>query len=391
MERPPNRMVYPPNVVSLMSSSTPPTAEILARQVAAAAAPWGPELAPELCRVVHSPDAYEASIRVTSSGSVRAGRMMIERAPRDLFTTISAALSVPLCARVDAWLAVAASEKLPLIVGWDVRSNERRCVKLYLNASDATPATSARLVDRLCPGPAAELIRRADRSVVLGLNLDDSGRCEPKLYLQSADARDFPQEAGSAAQHLAMTTQAEGAAAGAVMCFDIDESSLRPRAYFVALREPASGWTWSSIATLPSFDPALRQSFPFDPAPPRSVGLSLRDGSWTLYCKPRGSGSALHGLEPTAIFRADSSEVGLFVEPTAAALRAFRRTERHAISLRIRAGEPSPLAMESLVDWFAERLRLAESEEFRAGLRLHEPPAPWALVACREEKSTWAR
>jgi len=133
------------------------------------------------------------------------------------------------------------------------------------------------------------------------------------------------------------------------------------------------------VRALPGFDAdEIRAALPFAPAPPRSVGIALEREEWTLYCKPRDSGGAPQSLEPTTVFRDGDTEVGVFVEPNGTAARAFRRTERSAVSIRVRQGEPLPHHLESLVDWFTERLRAAEA----AGARpcLADPPPPWHAV-----------
>ena len=151
-----------------------------------------------------------------------------------------------------------------------------------------------------------------------------------------------------------------------------------PRAFFVALREPARD-PWTCVRALPGFDAArIAAVLPFAPAPPRSVGIALDHDEWTLYCKPRDTGGAPQSLEPTTVFRDGELEVGVFVEPNEAAPRAFRRTDRSAVSIRVRQGEPIPHRLESLVDWFTERLRAAEAEGTRP--RLADPPPPWHAV-----------
>ena len=80
------------------------------------------------------------------------------------------------------------------------------------------------------------------------------------------------------------------------------------------------------------------------------------------------------------MFRAGDTEVGIFVEPTEAAARAFRRTSRHAVSIRVRDGSPVPQALEALVDWFTVRLHAAEQTNDERSMPLLDPPPPWHRV-----------
>jgi hypothetical protein len=183
------------------------------------------------------------------------------------------------------------------------------------------------------------------------------------------------------ARDLAAAARQEGADAGGVLSFDVHEGTLRPRAFFVALREPMGVTAWCCVESLRGYQAhAVAALLPFAPAPPRSIGISLSDDMWTLYFKPRDSSRAPDALEPVAIFRGNGVEVGLFVEPTEGAMRAFCRTERHAISVREREGVAEPHSIESLVQWFALRLRSAERDHVSVATRLDDPPPPWQLI-----------
>jgi len=326
-----------------------------------------------------SPEAacYEASVRGSSTGALRAGRMMIERASTAILEAIAAALDVDLPAVTKQWLDLARRERVYVIVGWDLRTGGHdRCVKVYVNASDASRETRARLRRALLPRVGAD-----GEPAVLGMNVRADGVLETKAYLQSADAVALSRGLDARAGRLAAAAEAEGASAGGVLSYDADDGVLRPRAFFIALREPREKTGWQCVRSLPGYDEgAVEALLPFAPAPPRSVGVSLDDDAWTLYCKPRASGRAPQALEPAAIFRLDGAEIGVFVEPTEHAARAFRRTARHAVSIRVRNGEPTPRELESLVDWFTAELGAAEHEgvDFRA--HLANPPAPWRLV-----------
>lgn len=302
---------------------------------------------------------------------------MVERASVDVLDAIAQTLHVTLPPATTTWIDLARQEDMPLIAGWDLHGGgNERCVKLYINASDAARAARARLCAALAPD-----LPMDEPPAVIGMNARSDGVVETKLYAQSADLAALADRVGRRAQALAAAACAEGADAGGVLSFDVAGATLQPRAFFVALREPANGTGWRCIRSLPGYDQAAVESLlPFAPAPPRSVGISVRDGSWTLYCKPRDSGRAPESLEPVAIFRCADVEVGVFVEPTEHAARAFRRTKRHAVSIRVRAGTPVPHALESLVDWFTARLGAAERDGTNIATRLADPPAPWHLA-----------
>jgi hypothetical protein len=302
--------------------------------------------------------------------------MMIERASGDVIRAIAKALDVVLPPASSQWLDLAQREEVPLIAGWDLRGGgNERCVKLYVNASDASRAVRVRLRAALVP----DLADTDEPAAVLGMNARANGTTETKFYVQSADARSLANRAGARATALAAAACDEGADAGGVLSYDVDNGTLQPRAFFIALREPSDD-DWRCVRSLPGYDPSTIESLlPFPPAPPRSVGVSLGDDTWTAYFKPRDSCRAPEQLEPVAIFRLDGAEVGVFVEPTENALRAFRRTDRHAVSIRLRHGNAEPLALESLVDWFTDQLRTAECEGAGIALRLGNPPAPWRI------------
>lgn len=355
-----------------------PADELAYRVAASLAADRADVVASVLAACARDPAHYEASVRCGPRGAASAGRMMIERASRDVLDAIAHALDIVLPAAVPRWLDLARQEGVPLIAGWDLRGGgQTRCVKLYVNASDASRSTRVRLRTALVPG----LAGGDEPPAVIGMNARADGVAETKLYVQAADAVALASGLGARAQALAAAARDEGADAGGVLSFDVAGSALCARAFFVALREPVDGADWPCVRSLPGYDPRRLESLlPFVPAPPRSVGVSLGDDAWTLYYKPRDSGRAPEALEPAAVFRGADAEVGVFIEPTATAARAFRRTERHAVSVRVRDGTPAPHALESLVDWFTARLRDAERDGAHIATRLADPPAPWRTV-----------
>jgi hypothetical protein len=273
------------------------------------------------------------------------------------------------------WIDSAAAHEVPRIVGWDLRrGGDDRTIKLYVNASDASQRKRARLCAALLPE-----LHDGKAPAVFGMNARADGTVETKIYLQSADAVALAEGLGPRASRLAADARAEQADAGGVLSLDVAAGGrTSPRAFFIALREPPRD-LWRCVRDLPDFDAGeIEAALPFAPAPPRAVGVALDRDEWTLYCKPRDSFGAPQSLEPARVFGNGDVEVGVFVEPNQAATRAFRRTERSAVSIRVRQGEPIPQHVESLVDWFTERLRAAEA----AGRQpcLADPPPPWHAV-----------
>ena len=72
--------------------------------------------------------------------------------------------------------------------------------------------------------------------------------------------------------------------------------------------------------------------------------------------------------------------MGVFVEPSDRAERAYARTERHAISVRAREGGPAPTWIEPLMAWVLDRVRAAERDEAPLASRLSNPPSPWVRL-----------
>jgi hypothetical protein len=350
----------------------------LAEAVAASSGAADPEaFAAALAQHALEPASYEASIRGAAGRRLSAGRMMIERASARVLDAVARAVDVELPPLAGLWVERAREVGVPLIVGWDLRGRtERRCVKLYINTSDAAQTIRARLCAALVPAAIGD-----DLPAVLGMNICATGQIETKLYRQAADAQSLTSGLTSRARELADGARREGADSGGVLSFDVHHDTLEPRAFFVALRDPVGTERWHCVESLPGYEAgAIAALLPFAPAPPRSVGISLSDDTWTLYCKPVHSSRAPEALEPTAIFRSDNVEVGLFVEPNERAERAFCRTAHHAISVRERDGAPEPHAIESLVQWFALRLRDAERDGVSVVGRLENPPPPWRQV-----------
>ena len=339
----------------------------------------GDELSACLRTWVSDDADYEASVRRTADGRLVAGRMMIEQAAPAVVHAIADALDVALPPAAERWLALAGGEGLPLIAGWDRRGGgAQRCVKLYVNASDA----SSSVRERVCAATGVASPAGHQPPAVVGMNARADGGIELKLYVQARDAVALAAPYGAAVRALAGAVHDERADAGGVLSFDVEAGAAHPRAFFVALREPHGAAPWRCVRALPGYDAAvIERLLPFPPAAPRSVGMSLGGDQWTLYCKPCGTGRAPEALEPAAVFRGHGVEVGVFIEPTEHAARAFRRTDRHAVSVRLRAGSAPPSrALDELVDWFAARLRVAERTGEAVVERLEDPPRPWRLA-----------
>src|SRR5437868_3167831 len=134
----------PDEVAASLPSS--PAADELARQVAVslAGADGGP-FAKALAACVREPACYEASVRGGSKGMPTVGRMLIEQVSNEVVTAIAHALDVTLPPEASRWLEGARAEGVPLFGGWDLRGGgNQRCVKLYLNTSDASRTVRAR-------------------------------------------------------------------------------------------------------------------------------------------------------------------------------------------------------------------------------------------------------
>jgi len=365
------------------SLDDPDAVREFARRVAASLSTTHQEaLAMAFAACAQSAACYEASVRALPGQPASAGRMMIEQASPSVLAAIASTIGVALPPAAARWIELAHAQGVSIIAGWDLRGGgQERCVKLYFNASDAWRAAGARLYAAIAPGvPGGN-----ERPAVVGMNVRADGIVETKLYVQSADAVTLANGLGQHAQALALSARRENADAGGVLSFDTGSGSLQPRAFFVALREPHDAAGWRCVQSLPGYDhDGVEGLLPFAPAPPRSVGVSLPGGGWTLYFKPRHSGRAPEALEPVAVFSAGDAEVGVFIEPTKHAPRAFSRTEHHAVTVRLRRGVPPPLLIEALIGWFTAQLRLAERYGVRGGPYLTRPPEPWRLVPDRE-------
>lgn len=358
----------PERAVSLVSS--------LARSLAPAFG--GPEraqrLAQELTAQVRHPDDPEASVRWSLDGTIRGGRMMLERVSLAAVRRLAAGLELPWpepCERLGR-----ACERLglPVIGGWDVGSDRAR-YKLYANASDASAIQQRRL---------AEVFgwRGAEPPQVLGLNVA-AGGVERKIYLQRPSRAALERSTGDALVLPSALGHYEAPTTW-VASLDLTDSGAALRAVFVAVHDGAQPAAERLVHALTGVSWArLAGHLPFEPGPLRQLGWGV-DGRVTAYAKPAGTAAPVHALAPHAIFVAGRVEVGLYIEPSARTPRAFARTAQHALTLRERAGRAPGPQLERLGRW--AQARVFESEQRGVAPQLDQPPAPWRrLLVDRSE------
>ena len=336
-----------------------------------------------LARAITAPGQLEASVR-WSAGAFRGGRLMLEAIPFEAAIALSEFVGAPLPPLAHRLADLAAAERLPLIGGLDAAAAVP-LVKLYVNASDASTQVRRRLCERA--GIAANK-GAPEAPHVIGVNARRDGQIELKLYEQGHDEIALAAPLGEPARHLAALAARDRASAGAVVSWDAKGGEApRPRAFFIATPTGGNDRVARLLTRLPGWSAeAVASALPFAPGPARSIGVSLRETpAFTVYFKPRGSARPVASLEPAARFRAGASEVGVFLEPSRAADRAYLRTARHAISYRCREGAPPRLEVEALMQWVATRVRAAEASGLPPAQILSEtgpsgPPSPWHVV-----------
>ncbi len=274
--------------------------------------------------------------------------MMVERVDAEIARAMLAALGIeesPTASR----LLDALPEGHTLIAGWDERT-----AKLYLNLSDASDAIRSQ---------AARAMGLEGAPHVIGLNLGASGQ-ELKVYEQLDT---LPPETPDALRAWAR----EFPIAGAMRSFEIVGGARHLRAIFATPRDGAG-----DLESLPGYDAqAARRAWPFEPGCLRSVGFSADGTSWTAYAKPFEASAVVHAVEPAHIVRSANVELGLFLEP-ASAERAYARTDKHALSYRVREGEPSREAIEAVMTWALGEVSASES----TAVRLSGAPEGWHAV-----------
>ncbi|HEY3500058.1 MAG TPA: hypothetical protein VGK73_35455, partial [Polyangiaceae bacterium] len=319
-------------------------------------------------------------VRMAASGELTGRRVMIERAPAEVALGVAGALAVSVPEPALALLEAARASGLPLIAGWDAADGDSPWAKLYLNASEASEALRRRALDRTgFPG----LTALPGVPHLLALNFHEHGY-ELKAYLQAGDAVAASAAYGARAAELARAGRELGLDAGAVVSYrlDPDRGTPTPKAWFLALR------TERSPAPLFERVGAFRETeldlaLPFARGHCRSLGVPLAPGAsgWTAYFKPKGAGAALFSLEPAATFQNAAFEVRVFVAPHDEMQRAYRRTERFAVSFTTPGEAPPVPLLEALMTWAVERVKIAEKAGVVAEPSFDTPPAPWTRVS----------
>lgn len=290
-------------------------------------------------------DALEASARFRN-GRFEGGRMMIEQARPALVEPLFAALGMPI-EPAQRLLRVAADA--PVIAGWD-RGRERPVAKLYLNLSDASRMVRQRIAHALG-------LRGAPH--VLGINVGriggDQVRVERKAYFQLPA---LPEDAPAVLHRLA----AGQPLAGVVQSADVGEDGgISGRAVFLAPTDADHGR--ALLHALPGWDEAaFSAAIPFPWEQVRSVGFAQDGASWVAYVKPLGQGRPLWSLDPVVCVRTPGGELGIFVAPRSGREQAYCVAGEHALSYRVRAGEPRQDEVATVMAWAAARVAQGAAE-----------------------------
>ncbi len=304
----------------------------------------------------------EASVRGGAAG-LRGSRMMVEGLSPDVAHALLAALSPALGPCSEALLALARREGVPIIAGWDAAAG---VVKVYLNATDASDRLRRRYAAALAGfGP--------DAPHVIGVNLGTGGETL-KVY------RQHPGLPPSSPR--ALVAWAEGRRlAGGVECVARYETGARLRACFAALRSGEenlgrglSGWDGNALSRLA----------PFEPGRVTTLGMDASGRRWTVYFKPKGltESSSPWRIDPDAVFRHPTGEVGIYLEPKETASRAYGTAGPYAVSYRPREGRVAGPEIDRLMTWVLRQLAEGASQ------RLEDPPGPWVRVDGCETEGT---
>lgn len=340
--------------------------------------PWSdkaPGVTHVLRRVAKS-DALEASVRY-QGGAITGHRMMIEGV--DSLTAL-AVLNV-LGFDLQGSLIVRAAklaQGLVTISGWDAGGDEL-VGKFYINASDASLARRQRLARAL------DLPMECDAPHVIGFNVrhgepEEELLIETKVYDQRATIEDFVEEA---VPPFILRLNGDATPAGVIRSCIVDDEALTTKAWFLA---PRAEDVPSILGRLEGFNAEQCAScLPFPPGPIKSIGGPADGSSWTIYFKPEGEGDAPYALDPVACFslRTSSgrSELGLYITPNEHASEAYCRTARHALSYRLREGQPAPLEIDALMTWSLQLVRACEESAHELStLDFSRPPKPWTSV-----------
>ncbi|MEM9074893.1 MAG: hypothetical protein AAGE52_40725 [Myxococcota bacterium] len=312
--------------------------------------PWrarAETIAAVLADAGHDLRSLEASIRGPEPSGAR---MMVERVNRPTATRFLEAVDRPVPENLLA-------HAVPLIVGWDCAKEP--LAKVYLNLSDRAESERRNLAANLGLSGAPH---------VVGVNIGEE-RTVWKTYRQFAG---IPLGAPSALQAWATHVPV----AGGVASYTLREGEELARAFFVAPRDDAS--LDQALHQLPNFEQAA-EALPYPPGQVTSVGFDHTGTSWTVYVKPRSYDGGLWSVEPVVCLRRDDGELGIFLEPNSPERRAYSRSARHAISYRLRAGNPSSASVHEIMAWVLARVRQAETQNIEPVF--DHPPGGWRVVA----------
>lgn len=325
-------------------------------------------------------NALEASVRYRD-GTFTGQRMMVEGV--DSLTAL-AILNVLGFDLLDSLIVRAAdlARGLPVIGGWDA-GGEELVGKFYINASDASAVRRQQLARALdLPGDVAPH--------VIGFNVrhgdedeDETVAIETKVYDQGASLDEF---VGAEVPVFVVRLLGGTTPAGIVRSRIVESDGvLATKAWFVA---PRAKDVLETLARLEAFDAEQAHAcLPFDPGAIKSLGGPPDGSSWTIYFKPKGQGASPYALDPVACFSTNAStqrgELGLYITPNEHVSQAYCRTARHALSYRVRDGQPAPGEIDTLMAWSQQLVQTHEDSALPStalsSIDFSSPPEPWTL------------
>lgn len=297
---------------------------------------------------------------------------MIERAQPQTVRALAEAFGVA-DRLIEPLLATAATLELPLIAGWDAGTPEP-ALKLYVNASDHSVQVRRAMAEQL--GWAA-VGRMSAPPHLLAVNVSAT-TCQRKAYLQLRERA--PDERDDRIERL--VSKAARLVGGIVQSFDVDESDVRPRAFFLALRD--DGEAASVLRELPGWnDQVVSAALPFPRGRCRSIGVALGDSALqhTAYFKPKALGEPLWSIDSLFVCATEHCEIGVHVSPRELGNPAYVSTARHAIAYRLRHGATDHHELQALMQWLQRHVEGLESRGEALVPPPTQPPAPWKLVS----------
>lgn len=321
-------------------------------------------------------DQLEGSVRCGRDGVLSSCRVMIERCPLPAILAISEVLGTPLPPLAESLAEVARDGGTSFIGGWDLSGRVPRS-KFYVNASNASERVRSRLFAALGSFAPAPSLTVGSEPHVVGLNLEPDG-FELKLYVQSNHASELAAPFSPEVRAFAERFERAGISGGAVTSYDVEEGTLTPRAFFVAIRTESPAALDEAMRTARGWSlEAISKEGPFAAGPVRSVGVSLSDPRvWTAYFKPSSVPDLPWKADPDALFRTGQWVLGVRLEPRDKVARAYAKTRDFAISYIPAEGQPPPpVLVERLLHWVVESVR--RSERTGTPVAFDRPPAPW--------------